>query len=92
MIEPNLTPNGDAKMPSDPNERITRRSILSCAVAAAVGSLTGCARASTSSTSRLPLRRRFENKVVIITGATSGIGRAAAEQFAAEGGKVAFLT
>src|SRR5712671_7156461 len=35
-------------------------------------------------------RRRFEGKVVAITGATSGIGRAAAIQFAAEGGKVAF--
>lgn len=35
-------------------------------------------------------RRRFENKVVVITGATSGIGRAAALLFAAEGGKVGF--
>src|SRR5882672_1430632 len=38
----------------------------------------------------LPGRRRFQDKVVAITGATSGIGRAAALQFAAEGGKVAF--
>jgi NAD(P)-dependent dehydrogenase (short-subunit alcohol dehydrogenase family) len=37
-----------------------------------------------------PGRRRFEGKVVAITGATSGIGRAAAIQFAAEGAKVAF--
>src|SRR4029077_16225341 len=36
-----------------------------------------------------PGRRRFEGKVVAITGATSGIGRAAALAFAAEGGKVA---
>jgi NAD(P)-dependent dehydrogenase (short-subunit alcohol dehydrogenase family) len=35
-------------------------------------------------------RRRFEGKVIAITGATSGIGRAAAEAFAAEGGRVAF--
>ncbi|WP_163507776.1 SDR family NAD(P)-dependent oxidoreductase [Fodinicola acaciae] len=35
-------------------------------------------------------RRRFAGKVVLITGATSGIGRAAAIQFAAEGGKVGF--
>lgn len=35
-------------------------------------------------------RPRFAGKVVLITGATSGIGRAAALQFAAEGGKVAF--
>jgi NAD(P)-dependent dehydrogenase (short-subunit alcohol dehydrogenase family) len=34
--------------------------------------------------------KRFENKVVVITGATSGIGRAAALAFAAEGAKVGF--
>src|SRR5262249_49725703 len=34
--------------------------------------------------------RRFEDKVVCITGATSGIGRAAALAFAAEGAKVGF--
>jgi NAD(P)-dependent dehydrogenase (short-subunit alcohol dehydrogenase family) len=35
-------------------------------------------------------RRRFADKVVVITGATSGIGRAAAIAFAAEGAKVGF--
>lgn len=34
--------------------------------------------------------RRFDNKVVLITGATSGIGAAAARLFAAEGARVAF--
>ncbi len=38
----------------------------------------------------VPGRRRFEGKVIAITGATSGIGRAAALAFAAEGGRVAF--
>lgn len=31
---------------------------------------------------------RFTDKVVLVTGATSGMGRAAAERIAAEGGKV----
>jgi NAD(P)-dependent dehydrogenase (short-subunit alcohol dehydrogenase family) len=35
-------------------------------------------------------RRRFQGKVVLITGATSGIGRAAARAFAAEGARVGF--
>ena len=35
-------------------------------------------------------RQRFKDKVVMITGATSGIGRAAAISFAREGAKVAF--
>jgi glucose 1-dehydrogenase len=35
--------------------------------------------------------KRFENKVCLVTGGGSGIGRAASERFAAEGGKVAIV-
>jgi len=38
----------------------------------------------------VPSRQRFANKVVMITGATSGIGRAAAIAFAREGAHVTF--
>jgi len=35
--------------------------------------------------------KRFENKVVVITGGAQGIGKACAQRFAAEGAKVAVL-
>lgn len=85
--------------PKEEMERVTRierktidrRSVMGLAAAGLAGSLVACGTESpqrnTSATSR---RRRFEGKVVLITGATSGIGRAAAIQFAAEGARVAF--
>ncbi|MBV8216482.1 MAG: SDR family oxidoreductase [Verrucomicrobia bacterium] len=60
--------------------------------AAIAGGIAGCRRSpdlNSVAASQNP-RRRFEDKIVLITGATSGIGRAAAIAFAAEGGKVAF--
>jgi hypothetical protein len=71
---------------------INRRAMLGLTATALAGSLTACAHPTTAKTAQtnIPARQRFQNKVVLITGATSGIGRAAAEQFAAEGGKVAF--
>ena len=79
--------------PERSDSKMGRRSLLGMTAAGLAGSLVACATApqarDTSTTSRAP-RRRFEGKVVLITGATSGIGRAAALQFASEGGKVSF--
>jgi NAD(P)-dependent dehydrogenase (short-subunit alcohol dehydrogenase family) len=76
---------------------ITRRHIISGTAMGAAGLGLGLAAGVTLGTSSVPPapvfiagRRRFQGKVVLITGATSGIGRAAAIQFSAEGGKVAF--
>jgi NAD(P)-dependent dehydrogenase (short-subunit alcohol dehydrogenase family) len=71
---------------------INRRAMLGLTATALAGSLTACAHSTSVKTAQtcVAARQRFQNKVVLITGATSGIGRAAAEQFAAEGGKVAF--
>ena len=70
---------------------LDRRAMLGLTATALAGSLTACSGSSRAATqARLPGRQRFQDKVVIITGATSGIGRAAAEQFATEGAKVGF--
>src|SRR5215472_5131157 len=69
---------------------VNRRAMLGLTAAAATGAIAACSKATTSMAHSTPARRRFENKVVLITGATSGIGRAAALAFAAEGGKVGF--
>jgi NAD(P)-dependent dehydrogenase (short-subunit alcohol dehydrogenase family) len=72
------------------NARINRRAMLGFTAAAVTGAVAACSKATPPATVSAPRRRRFENKVVIVTGATSGIGRAAAVAFAAEGGKVGF--
>src|SRR5215469_7725751 len=72
--------------------KINRRGAMGIVGGALAGSLfTAIAeKAQPQSRVSVPHQRRFEEKVVLITGATSGIGRAAAIAFAAEGGKVAF--
>lgn len=74
------------------NAIVDRRAMLAMTAAAITGTVAGCTRSADNkpATARVNPRRRFENKVVLITGATSGIGRAAAIAFAAEGGQVAF--
>ena len=81
-------------IPAPPNRR---RILGSTTLGAAAGLITGLAAGvalalppKSPPVPRQPGRRRFDGKVVAITGATSGIGRSAALAFAAEGGKVAF--
>jgi NAD(P)-dependent dehydrogenase (short-subunit alcohol dehydrogenase family) len=81
---------------SDPTRRQFVRTAAAGAAAGLTVGLAGGAVFGAASVSRAapspvgPGARRFEGKVVAITGATSGIGRAAAVAFAAEGAKVAF--
>ena len=79
-------------MSNDTNTILDRRRMLAMTAVAMTGGIAACARGTARNSASLHIdsRRRFENKVVLITGATSGIGRAAAIGFAAEGGKVAF--
>jgi len=79
-------------MPEDSSAILDRRTMLAMTVAATTGGIAACARGTDQNAAapHIGPRRRFENKVVLITGATSGIGRAAAIGFAAEGGIVAF--
>ena len=81
----------DAKNPTE-QPLLNRRRALGLVSAGVAGSLltTVVEKARPQPVATVPRWRRFDGKVVLITGATSGIGRAAAVAFAAEGGKVAF--
>jgi NAD(P)-dependent dehydrogenase (short-subunit alcohol dehydrogenase family) len=77
-------------MSCTPEIMINRRAMLGLAASALAGSMAACSKSEVAASPIGTARQRFQSKVVLITGATSGIGRAAAEQFAAEGAKVAF--
>jgi NAD(P)-dependent dehydrogenase (short-subunit alcohol dehydrogenase family) len=69
-----------------PGEGIARRKMFAFAAA---GAAIAAAVAPAGAQSPRPVGR-FTGKTVVVTGATSGIGRVTAEQFAREGAKVAF--
>jgi len=78
-------------MKNESNILLDRRAMLGLTATALAGSLTACTETTRAATQPAPInKQRFKNKVVVITGATSGIGRAAALLFAAEGAKVGF--
>src|SRR5215470_7596661 len=74
----------------------SRRGLLSGVIAGVAGLAAGAAGAAAIiGVKKAPQvvvdgRARFKNKVILITGATSGIGAVATKMFATEGGKVAF--
>ncbi|MEV4494161.1 SDR family NAD(P)-dependent oxidoreductase [Micromonospora arborensis] len=82
-----------ASPPHYSRRRLLATSGVSAGVAAVAGVVGGVALVQGGAPTpvvRPSGRSRFEGKVVVITGATSGIGRSAALLFAAEGGKVGF--
>jgi NAD(P)-dependent dehydrogenase (short-subunit alcohol dehydrogenase family) len=80
-----------------PNAPISRRALLVGGAGVSAAGIAGLAAGIGVGAHEVPpaptsvsSRQRFANKVVMITGATSGIGRAAAIAFAREGARVTF--
>jgi len=91
-VDDMLTKTETHKNTAKDTKAVDRRTVLGMATAGLAGSLLACATVPGVQHTSVPpsARRRFNGQVVVITGATSGIGRAAAIAFAAEGGKVGF--
>ncbi|BDP43831.1 hypothetical protein DAETH_38000 (plasmid) [Deinococcus aetherius] len=78
-----------------PSSQVSRRNVLATGAVALAGLALGGASAQVRTpaqpaTGRANPRGRFAGKVVLITGATSGIGRTTAAEFAREGARVYF--
>ncbi len=93
-----MTQNASSLGPQKPSKRLSRRRMIiggASAVSVAATFVAGRAQANTQTppqpeTSAPNPQGRFANKVVLITGATSGIGEGTANAFAREGAKVFF--
>ncbi len=73
------------------SDEISRRAVLAAGLLGVPGLAFGqLAKAPAPLTGRANPEGRFKSKVVLVTGATSGIGRTTAEAFAREGARVVF--
>lgn len=73
-----------------PDTDLSRRAMLTTGLSAAAAVAVGTVAASSASAQSQTASKRFSNQTVVITGATSGIGRVTAEAFAEEGANVFF--